>query len=173
MIKKTLSLGILFTFLIACNTSSNQDVKVDDEKEIASVNDSNEYMPGEKVNNPDKKDSMAVLIEKVKVKNELVDSDYELIGNFLNTNVDESKSEEFGYQLYEYFKGNQSHNLSLVNYLKNKDDNFKNDFLSKLIQLMCIDIGDDNYSYDKLIKDFIVFKDNAHVKKTFEECTGN
>ena len=119
----------------------------------------------------------AVDISEVSVKvqkhKELTKSDYDSICDFLSNNNDESKSEEMGYVLFEYLKNKPLNNRAFLSYLSRKENSQKEKFLTALIQIMCIDIGEENYSYDIFIKDFDMFSNSSSAKKAFNECMSN
>jgi hypothetical protein len=111
-----------------------------------------------------------VFKDKLRDKVSLDSSAYEELVSFLNTNNDESQSEEVGYLLYQFFKGNEEYNQSFERFLSKKQNSMRDSILSALIQIMCLDLGEDNYTYQRLIKDFPVFKNSEVVKSEFENC---
>lgn len=117
-------------------------------------------------------DISAVSVKMQKYK-ELTKSDYDCICDFLLNNNDESKSEEMGYILFEYLKNKPLNNRTFLSYLSRKENSQKEKFLTALIQIMCIDIGEENYSYDTFIKDFNMFSNSSSAKKAFNECMSN
>ena len=117
-------------------------------------------------------DISAVSVKMQKYK-ELTKSDYDCICDFLLNNNDESKSEEIGYILFEYLKNKPLNNRAFLSYLSRKENSQKEKFLTALIQIMCIDIGEENYSYDTFIKDFNMFSNSSSAKKAFNECMSN
>ena len=117
-------------------------------------------------------DISAVSVKMQKYK-ELTKSDYDCICDFLLNNNDESKSEEMGYILFEYLKNKPLNNRAFLSYLSRKENSQKEKFLTVLIQIMCIDIGEENYSYDTFIKDFDMFSNSSSAKKAFNECMSN
>jgi hypothetical protein len=112
-------------------------------------------------------------LDKMKNKKGLIDSDYVSIHNFLITNNDESKSEEMGYTLFEYLKKSKANNLSFSTYLIKRGKKYQEDLLERLVKVMCIDIGEENYSYENFIKDFGLFKNSVAAKKALKDCMGN
>lgn len=78
-----------------------------------------------------------------------------------------------GYILFEYLKNKPLNNRAFLSYLSSKDDSQKEKFLILLIQIMCIDIGEENYSYDTFVKDFDMFSNSSSAKKAFNECMSN
>jgi len=105
--------------------------------------------------------------------NKLTKYDYDCICDFLSNNSDESKSEELGYILFEYLKNKPLNNSAFLSYLSKKGTSQKEKFLTALIQIMCIDIGEENYSYGTFVKDFDIFNNSSSAKKAFNECMGN
>lgn len=116
-------------------------------------------------------------ISKVSVKmqtnSKLTTTDYDCICDFLLNNNDEAKSEELGYILFEYLKNKPLNNRDFLSYLSKKETSQKDMFLISLIQIMCIDIGEENYSYDTFIKDFYMFSNSSSTKKAFNDCMSN
>lgn len=110
---------------------------------------------------------------KMRGNKNLVEADYVFIVNFINNNNDESSSEEFGYTLFQYLRKNKSRNISFLNFISKRDKTYQNILLDKLIKIMCIDIGEENYTYEKLIKDFALFANNETIRKSLKSCAGN
>lgn len=110
---------------------------------------------------------------KMQKNNKLTTLDYDCICDFLSNNSDESKSEELGYILFEYLKNKPLNNSAFLSYLSKKGTSQKEKLLIALIQIMSIDIGEENYSYDTFIKDFNLFGNSSSAKKAFNECMSN
>jgi len=108
--------------------------------------------------------------EKLRNKVSLDSIDYEGLVNFLNKNNDESESEEVGYLLYQFLNGNEQYNRSFEKFLSTKDVSIRDSILSSLIKILCLDLGEDNYTYQRLIKDFPLFKGNDASKSEFKNC---
>jgi hypothetical protein len=104
---------------------------------------------------------------KMQKNNKLTTSDYNCICDFLLNNNDESKSEELGYILFEYLRNKPLNNSAFLSYLSKKETTQKEKFLTALIQIMCIDIGEEDYSYGTFIKDFNMFSNSPSAKKSF------
>ena len=86
----------------------------------------------------------------------------------------EAESEEIGYLLFEYFRGNKTNNEAFSSFLAQKYDNNKKEaILYRLVQSMCLDIDEANYTYKKLIQDFDFFNGSISAKKAFDECLSN
>lgn len=105
--------------------------------------------------------------------NILTTTELDSICNFLINNNNESKSEELGYILFEYLRNKPNNNRTFLSYLSQKDSSQKDMLLTSLIQIMCIDIGEENYTFDAFVKDFNIFKDSHSAKKAFYNCMGN
>ena len=110
---------------------------------------------------------------KMQKNNKLTTLDYDCICDFLSNNSDESKSEEPGYILFEYLKNKPLNNSAFLSYLSKKGTSQKEKLLTALIQIMCIDIGEENYSYGAFVKDFDMFSNSTSAKKAFNECMSN
>jgi hypothetical protein len=121
---------------------------------------------------PESKDIFMVE-EKMKNKAILNDVDYGIIGKFLTQLKDESLSEGVGLSLFEYLQGNGSANEGYVSYLNKKSNAYKEKVLGKLIEIMCIDLGEDKYTNDKLISDFSVFKGSNAAQAALNTCIAN
>jgi hypothetical protein len=111
-----------------------------------------------------------LFIEKLRNKVSLDSIDYEGLVSFLITNNDESQSEEVGYLLYQFLNGNEQYNRSFEKFLSTKDAIIRDSILSSLIKILCLDLGEDNYTYQRLIKDFPLFKGNDASKSEFKNC---
>lgn len=111
--------------------------------------------------------------EKMSKQEKLKEADYDCICNFLLKEESVEGGEGIGYRLFEYLKNKPLNNRAFVSYLSRKEDSQKEKFLTALIQIMCIDIGEENYSYDTFIKDFNMFSNSSSAKKAFNECMSN
>jgi hypothetical protein len=116
---------------------------------------------------------ISTVLEKMRIQKELLHTDYESINNFVLLNIDESKSEEFGYTFYEYFRKNKRNNKSFIDFLNKQEKNYQETLLLGLINIMCLDLGEENYNYNRLIKDFEFFKNSKSVKNALNDCIGN
>lgn len=117
--------------------------------------------------------NIPVFLNKLKKKTILIDKDYQDISVFLLKNKNESMSEEVGYLLFNFFKGNKVANNEYLSFLKKKDKAFKEHILSDLIQIMCIDLEDEKYTYKKLINDFGIFRGSVAAQRSFKQCIDN
>lgn len=114
--------------------------------------------------------SLVSLFDKLEKKEPVTYNDFLTICDFINTNTDESLSEGFGNTIFEYFKNNKSQNKVLLVFLNKKGEKYKDDYLHMLIKAMCIDIQSNEYTYDRLIAEFEIFRNNERVKKSFKDC---
>lgn len=166
--KATFSIICLILFIVSCNGKKN-----DKNPDFSSKLLENNLI--------EKQDSITNRLpftifdisEKIKNQKDLTDSDFTIICDFLIINKDESQSEEIGYCLFEYLKGNITNNNQFASFLNKKNKAFISSIHTSLIQIMCIDIGEENYNYDNFIKDFHMFNKSVPAKKTFEECMNN
>lgn len=118
------------------------------------------------INTSDK--NIAVVLDKMRGKKHLTDFDYQIICEFLQNNNDEALAEEVGYTFYEFFKLNVAENSKFKDYiyeLKNKKQ-----ILIALVQIMCLDLGEDNYNRQKLQKDYPIFNGEIEALQSFEQC---
>ena len=116
---------------------------------------------------------ISMVLNKMKKKVQLNDVDFDVMGNFLSQNRDESRSEEAGYYLFEYLEGNKSANETYISFLNKKGKPYKEKILEKLVRIMCIDLGEANYTYEKLKNNFSLFKESNSAQKAFETCLNN
>jgi hypothetical protein len=137
---------------------------------VAAQNDSSIY---NEQNVPAADTGITVVMQKMEKKTKLNDADYEVIDEFLLHNNDESLSEGAGSSLYEYLKNNKANNEAYLSFLNKKSSANKEKILGSLVQIMCIDLGEDNYTQEKLIKDFSMFKGSESAKKALSDCMGN
>ena len=121
---------------------------------------------------PKSKDIFMV-VEKMNGHAMLDNADYNIIDRYLLYNHDEDGSEGIGESMYNYFKGNKPANESYFNFLTNKGSAFKEKILPKLILQMSIDIGDDKYTYEELVRDFSLFKESKAAEKALKTCMAN
>lgn len=156
----------LILFIVSCNGKNKSKVVATNvvQKEMDCKKDT--------VSSQSHSDIFAVSA-KMEKQEKLTETDYACICDFLFNNNDESKSEEIGYRLFEYLKGNQSNNSAFVLYLNSKDVSFQSKVQNALVQIMCIDIGEENYTYETFIKDFAMFKNSVSAKNAFNECMSN
>lgn len=120
-----------------------------------------------------KSTNISMVVKKMENHGQLNDVDYIIINGYLLNNKDESSSEGVGYTLFEYLKGNKLANDGYVAILNKKDSAYKEKILEKLIQIMCIDLGDEKYTYEKLISDFSLFKESNAAQKALKTCMDN
>ena len=111
-----------------------------------------------------------LLLNKLKRKIELTDKNYQSISRFLLKNKNEAMSEEIGYLLFKVLKRDSKTNNNYLSFLTKKGNKYKELILSNLIQIMCIDLGESEYTYRKLINDFVIFKGSMSAEKTFNSC---
>jgi hypothetical protein len=163
---RRLFLLALMLFIVSCNGKSGSKVvstdfvQTETENRVTAIS----KQPQSDISN---------VSEKMQKQKKLTNPDFDCICDFLFNNNDESKSEEIVYQLFDYLKGKPLNNSDFISYLNEKGSPLKEKALTALIQIMCIDIGEENYSYDNFIKDFYLFNNNAFAKKAFNECMGD
>jgi len=182
--QKSIVVCVLLFIVLSCNNSNNNPpadagtvadttLKQDTVKHAEQItkdpgSDSNSV----KKSFPESKDIFMVE-EKMKNKAALNDVDYGIIGKFLTQNKDESISEGIGSSLYDYFQRNASANDGYVAFLNKKDNAYREKVLGKFIDMMCIDLGEDKYTYDKLLSDFPLFKGSNAAEKALKTCIAN
>jgi hypothetical protein len=113
-------------------------------------------------------ENIAVVLDKMRSKKKLTDFDYQIICEFLQNNNDEALAEEVGYTFYEFFKMNMSENSKFKNYINELSN--KNEILITLVQIMCLDLGEDNYNSKNLQKDYPIFNGEFEALKSFKQC---
>lgn len=113
-----------------------------------------------------------LIMKKIEDNKDLSSSEYISLVSILYQQVwDESSSENAGYLLFEYFRGNAQRCNMFSRALNN--NKYRGEILDNLIRIMCIDLTDEQYTYEKLIKDFTFFKGLKEVKQVFTECISN
>jgi hypothetical protein len=111
--------------------------------------------------------------DRMEKKVQIDTMDFKNICDFLFNENDEAESEEVGYVLFEYLKDRKKINKLFLSYLNGKTDAYKNKVMEGMVQIMCIDIGEENYDYERFINEFSLFDGNLDAKKAFEECMNN
>ena len=163
---------VLMFFIASCNKKGESKITATELVQPKIIVE--ELITTQKEENKDEQQSDILELYKRMQKHEkLTNTDYDFICDFLENNTDESLSEGMGYELFEYLKGNLSNNNAFVSYLNEKDVSFKEKVQKALVQIMCIDIGEGNYSYDTFVKDFDMFKNSVSAKNAFKECMSN
>ncbi|MDR2854028.1 MAG: hypothetical protein LBV31_01840 [Prevotellaceae bacterium] len=176
--KKTVILASLF-FVFSGSCKKRNTVNGDDANVSSSVaiqieqNTSADFHETRKLEVPEEDINLSKTFDKLRYKKKLENDDYIIINKFLLTNTDESQSEELGYLLYEYLRNDAAKNTDYLDFLENQSIANKDSILCLLIQSMCIDLGEDDYNYEKLIKDFCIFKGNTLAQKKLNECINN
>lgn len=156
---------VVFVLLILLY-SCNKPIKNDDDRKPTSTNIQEEKMEKKEINI----DSILVKIENMYL---LSDTEYDYLFDYFKKS-DESISEGLGYSLYEYFYKNESTNESLINYLKQKKVDDKEENVIFLLKVMCLEIVLNEYKdYSQLLEDFLFLDNNPTYKKIFEECLEN
>lgn len=117
--------------------------------------------------------NLSSVVDKMKRKTKLFESDYYIISEFLLKNRNASLSEEVGNVLFLYLKGSKSRNSDFFSFLKKKDISFRDQILVSLVEIMCIDLVDEHYTYEHVIYDFVILKNNAKVRNSFKLCMIN
>ena len=113
------------------------------------------------------------VLQKMSFKARLSDVEYALICNFLLENKDEEKSEEVGYVLFEYLKANRVSNQTFKFYLLQKDSVYRTTVTRNLVDIMCLDLGEEYHTYSKLIEDFPLFENDLQAQAAFNRCMTN
>lgn len=181
--QKSIALSVLLFIVLSCNNNNNPPVDAGTSMDTTLNQDTAKHTEqatkeavadsgSTKKNFPKSKDVWMVE-EKMKYKAILNEVDYDMIGKFLTQNKDESLSEGVGYSLFEYLNGNASANEGYASYLNKKENAHKEKILEKLIRIMCIDLGEDNYTQDKLIHDFPLFKESKAAEAALKTCMAN
>ena len=165
---KTLILIYLCTLFSFYSCSNEQGVE---EKKYDTNN--NKIDTSKTILEPQNDIDIFSVLGKMGQKQGLIKNDYLLLSKYFldNNSSDESLSEGIGNTLYEYFKKNETENSRFKDYL-NKSKN-KLQVLDALVEIMCVDLGDDNYNTKQLQDDFPIFKGEAKALKSFEQCIAN
>lgn len=167
---------ILLCFNVACNTDSNKErSNLSDTMIVPSTHssvDSNQNIIQNEAELSGKFD-ISDVVSRMRGKKELSEGDYITLDDFLLKNTDEAKSEEVGYVLFEHLRKNKSKNNSFLQHLSKKEKVFRDTILKELIQIMCIDLGEENYLYENFVNDFELFKNSISAKKAFKACMEN
>ena len=161
---RKLILFALILFIVSCNSKNKNKVASTDF--VQTETDSNQATI-----NQQSQSVIWEVSEKMQRQEKLKNSDYDCICDFLFNNTDESASEEIGYQLFKFLKGNSLNNSAFLSYLNGKET--KKKVLKALIGQMCIDIGEEYSSYKAFIKDFTMFDNSISLKNAFDECLRN
>jgi hypothetical protein len=182
--QKSIVISVLFFIVLSCkNSNKNPPADAGTVTDTTLNHDTVKHAeqiakdPGSDSNSTKKSfpESKDIFMVEKKMKNKAIlnEVDYGIIGKFLTQNKDESISEGVGMSLYEYLQGNESANEGYVSFLNKKDNVYKEKVLGKLIDIMCIDLGEDKYTYDKLTSDFSVFKGSNAAQKALNTCIAN
>lgn len=164
------NLTILITFLIivfSCeqnNQKNNYPVKTDNVK-------NNDYTVGSK--NEIDEINVKSILEKLENKEELSEPEYNFLIDFILQNQNESYNEGFGYLLFEYFRKNDMRNNIFMSILNKNYNSKKNEILSNMVGLMCIDLEEEDYNYEKLTSEFKIFSTNESAKDALKRCIEN
>ena len=164
------SMFVLILFIVSCNGRNRNKVILKDSAQNEVNNDkviSNDSVPYWVDT------TLIRLYEKMEKMEKLTDPDYDYICDFLLNNRDESLTEGMGYYLFKYLKNNQINNSAFESYLNGKEVPYRKKINRALVQVMCIDIGEGNYTYRTFIKDFSMFKNSVAAKNAFYECLKN
>lgn len=153
--------------IISCNNGKNEKTEITKE-----INQKSEIVDISFSKNEDNT-KVNLLFEKISNKKSLNIEEYSSLSTYIFKNKDESISENIGYLLFQYFQNNNKLSKEFVSFLKTKTDDYKEMLLSVMIQLMCIDLSEENYTYEKLITDFRFFDKEVIAKKIFDECINN
>lgn len=171
--KQILSLLAIISFLLySCDGNDKKAEPIATNEVAQPVNDSS--LHEDEIEFDQSIDSnISSIIEKMKRKNQLFEKDYYIISEFLLNNKDESLAEEVGYALFAYLKGSRSRNSEFLSALSKKGSAYGDSVLVSLVEIMCIDLGEDKYTYEHAIEDFSLFKNNEAVRRAFKSCMDN
>ena len=180
MLRRIKNILLCSIVLLSCNDSKKaKDLTIEREKkhrlsdEIKSKQDfikQDEFLVNYKALSHN---DQLLLEKKIESKKQLTDKDYGNLSFIINNLNSEADSENLGYLLFEYFEKNDSDNskyLSLLNKLNSSD---RDKIFSATVKMMCIDFQDNNYSLEKLQKNFVMFNGNSKAIKSFQECMEN
>ena len=172
--KKNAIIYLIPFFTISCNfISKKQDKEIDTSSTVKmEIIDTGSIIDAKNLGNKDSSD-FSIVLSRMNNQKELIDADYNTIIDFLLTNNNESNSEEVGYAIFEYLKKNKYGNVGFALQLNKKEKSLKDTLLSRLVQIMCIDLGEEDYTYEVFINDFELFKNSASAKKAFKDCMRN
>jgi len=160
----------LILFFVSCNGRSGNKVIP---KDSAQNEVSNSKVVTTDSVQDDVDTTLIRVYEKMGKMEKLTDPDYDYICDFLLNNRDESLTEGMGYYLFKYLKNNQINNSAFESYLNGKEVPYRKKINRALVQVMCIDIGEGNYTYSTFIKDFSMLKNSVSAKNAFYECLKN
>jgi len=117
--------------------------------------------------------NLITLLNKIEDKSEFKEADLEYLCNLLLDNEDESLAESIGGLIFELLKKNSVNNDFFNAYLDKNRAAEKNRILAKMASLMCIELALEEYSYERFVKDFKIFKNSVPAKASFDKCIAN
>jgi hypothetical protein len=120
-----------------------------------------------------KSGSFSSIIDKVENNEDLNNYEYSVLFDSLFVNNDESLSEQNGYLMFNYLKENINRGKNVSTFLLSKSKCDRDLILSKRVRLMCIDILDENYNYNRFIKEFKLFNKIKKAEIAFKDCLKN
>lgn len=166
--KNKIIIVLVSILIISCNKGKNEKAKIIGETHQKSG--SIDTIASTSIGSDEDSKEVNLLFEKVSNKKSLNTKEYNSLSAYILKNNDESISENIGYLLFQYFQNDNKLSKEFVAFLKTKTDNDKERLLSAMIQLMCIDLSEENYTYEKLITDFKFYDQEVEIKKVFDEC---
>lgn len=166
--KKKIIILLVSILIISCNNGKNEKAKITEETHQKSG--SIDTIVSTSIDSDEDSKEVNLLFEKISNKKSLNTKEYSSLSAYILKNNDASISENIGYLLFQYFQNNNKLSKEFATFLKTKTDDDKERLLSAMIQLMCIDLSEENYTYEKLIADFRFYDREAIAKKRFNEC---
>ena len=136
-------------------------------------NKTSESIHAEQGNQNQVSSQIDVILRKIANKEFLAIGEYNSLSVHILKNKDESFSENVGYLLFKYFENDSKRSNEFVSFLNTKTKDYKKKLLNSMIEIMCIDLSEEKYNYEKLITNFNFYANEISVQKTFEECMNN
>lgn len=125
------------------------------------------------INNDSDDSAIDNLLKKIKGRESLNSEEYAIISKYALENNDEAASEEIGYLLFQYFRNDKKKNDEFILFLGKEPKAYQIELLNKLVELMCIDFGEEKYTYERLVIDFQFFDKQVTTKAVFNACMEN
>lgn len=164
----------LLVLLSAC-TNGNKSGNVNSEELVETSAEQTDISQASESEDSIWDEKTTVLMSKLERKEKLTDAEFQHLCYLLlkDTSVDESFGEGFGNSIFQYFRSNSENARSFGVYLDQNQSSDKERILKEMVFIMCIDIGEEKYSYDRFIEDFELFNNSASAQESFDRCIAN
>lgn len=98
---------------------------------------------------------------------------YALYSSYSINYSDESMNENISLYTYEMFTEDKNKSNILLGYIKKLPKSVEDKITVSIVNMMCLDLGDNQYTFDKFLVDFEKLAQNLKARETAKNCIDN